>query len=105
METKFLFPRIARAFLVLVVMGNGLIIPSQNAFAKASAVFTNCASQMEIPQAECAALVAFYTNTNGASWTDHTDWLETDTPCSWYGVSCESGTNVTKLELETNNLS
>lgn len=68
-----------------------------------NAVFS-CSSVTEIPEAECDALVALYTSTNGASWTDNTDWLVTDTPCSWYGVTC-SGANVYALDLDDNLLS
>jgi len=59
-------------------------------FARANAVFS-CSSVTEIPEAECDALVALYTSTNGASWIDNTGWLVTDTPCSWYGVGCDLG--------------
>ena len=59
-------------------------------FTQAGAVFS-CSSVTEIPEAECDALVALYTSTNGATWADNTGWLVTDTPCSWYGVTCDSG--------------
>ena len=58
---------------------------------KKPAPFTGCANQTEIPKAECDALVALYNSTNGAGWTNHTGWLQTDTPCSWYGVYCGAG--------------
>ena len=34
---------------------------------------------------------------------DNTDWLQTTTPCSWYGVTCTSD-RVTELALQHNNL-
>ena len=50
----------------------------------------NCATdQSQIATAECEALVALYTSTNGGSWTDNTGWLATGTPCTWHGVFCE----------------
>jgi hypothetical protein len=64
----------------------------------------NCASVTEIPQAECEALVALYNSTNGAGWTTNTNWLITDTPCTWYRVFCSSG-HVTSLNLAPNQLS
>lgn len=64
----------------------------------------SCASVTEIPQAECEALAALYSATNGANWTNHTGWLETSTPCSWYGVVCYSG-SVQQVKLVNNNLS
>ncbi len=45
----------------------------------------------EIPAIEHQALVALYESTNGAGWTNNAEWLETDTPCSRYGVHCEDG--------------
>ncbi len=49
------------------------------------------------------ALEMFYLSTNGTSWIDHTNWLETDSPCDWFGVTCEDG-NVVSLNLRENNL-
>jgi Leucine-rich repeat (LRR) protein len=65
--------------------------------------FVNCAAQTQIPEAECDALVAFYNSTNGPNWTIHTGWLQTDTPCDWYGITCTAGT-VTALDLSDNHL-
>lgn len=63
-----------------------------------------CSTVSEIPQSECEALVAFYNSTSGANWSNNTGWLNTSTPCSWYGVGCEAG-HVTRLTLTFNNLS
>jgi LysM repeat protein len=66
--------------------------------------FTSCASIIGLTQpADCEALVALYTGTNGATWTNRTGWLATNAPCSWYGVTCTSG-RVTQLVLGNNNL-
>jgi Leucine-rich repeat (LRR) protein len=106
MNSKFLFRRVACAFLVVVLAGSFLAAPGQTVLAGPLAgAFTDCASQTQIPVAECNALVALYNSTGGANWTNHTGWLQTDTPCSWYAVSCEnSGSHVTYLYLENNNL-
>jgi len=64
---------------------------------------TFCDSVTQIPKAECQALEALYNSTNGANWTNNTGWLQTTTPCSWHGVTCESG-HVTKLVMYSNNL-
>jgi len=45
-----------------------------------------CSDVTEIPQLECEALLALYNSTNGAGWTNHTNWLVTNTPSDWYGV-------------------
>ena len=58
-----------------------------------------CSDVTEIPQTECEALVALYNSTNGATWTDNTNWLMTNTPGNWYGVTVDSG-HVIGLELD-----
>ena len=62
-----------------------------------------CSTVTQIPKAECDALLAVYNSTGGPTWTDHSGWLQTNTPCSWYGVSCLSG-RVDGLLLSNNNL-
>ena len=65
---------------------------------------TDCASVTQIPVTECNALVALYNSTNGANWYTNIGWLQTNTPCSWYGVTCGSS-HVTQLALGDNQLS
>ncbi|WP_298538946.1 hypothetical protein [uncultured Aquimarina sp.] len=57
-----------------------------------------------VSDAEKQALVDLYNSTDGANWTNNTNWL-TDAPvCDWYGVTVENR-KITKLELVKNNLS
>ena len=72
-----------------------------------------CDCQIEIPEAECEALVAFYNSTNGPGWADNSGWLQTFTPCSWAGVICfcdwwggdpVAGGHVCFLHANNNNL-
>ena len=63
----------------------------------------NCALQKAIPEDQCLALVKIYESTGGADWTVSTNWLESDDPCNWHGVSCVNGT-VVSLDLFNNNL-
>ena len=53
--------------------------------------------------AEYNALVALYNSTGGPSWSNRTGWLVTETPCTWYGITCASN-HVTGIVLNTNNL-
>ena len=53
----------------------------------------DCATVSDVTLAECQALVAFYASTNGASWTNHTNWLQTSTVGNWYGVTVSEGTS------------
>lgn len=63
----------------------------------------DCESVAQISAEECKALVAFSTNTAIAQWTTQTEWLQTNLPCNWYGVTC-GGNQVTALVLENNHL-
>jgi len=63
----------------------------------------NCIDVSEIPQSECNALVSFYESTGGAAWTNKDGWLQTSTPCSWFGVHC-TNESVNQLSLTQNNL-
>lgn len=89
--------------LLLVVLALvGSAAPARG-LAATSGPEVTCAEISQIPLAECQALAALYTGTGGAQWYDHTGWMATTTPCSWYGVTCEAG-RVTGLNLEDNNL-
>lgn len=63
----------------------------------------HCLLQTDIATTECDALVAVYSSTNGASWTNATGWLDTSAPCAWYGVTCDAG-GVSVLRLAGNGL-
>jgi hypothetical protein len=66
---------------------------------------TDCASQTQIPQSECASLVTLYNSTNGGNWTNNAGWaVDFASPCSWYGVRCDGG-HVGGITLPSNNLS
>ena len=57
----------------------------------------------EIPAIEYQALVALYESTNGTGWANNVGWLQTNRPCSWYGVHCVGGT-VYGLNFDENRL-
>lgn len=58
-----------------------------------------------IPTSEAQALVDLYNATNGASWTNNTNWLTAGAECTWFGVTCDgSATHVTGLALASNQL-
>lgn len=67
-----------------------------------SAIF-DCTTITDIPPSECDALLALYVNTDGANWTNKTNWFVTTTADDWYGVTVTSG-HVTILNLSFNNL-
>ncbi|MFN8443798.1 MAG: LamG-like jellyroll fold domain-containing protein [Caldilineaceae bacterium] len=63
----------------------------------------NCNNAQGVPANECQALVNLFRNTDGMKWTNHTNWLQNDTPCNWFGVLCNAG-HVFVLSLPQNNL-
>ncbi len=65
---------------------------------------TICDTVTQIPTAQCQALIALYDNTDGDNWTNKASWKQTNTPCSWYGVTCGNG-EITEIVLKDNNLS
>ncbi len=58
-----------------------------------------------VPHSEYEALEDLYYSTNGNSWTNNTNWLDTINASveDWYGVTVENG-HVTKIVLNENNL-
>jgi len=45
-----------------------------------------------IPEIERDALIALYNSTDGANWSDNTNWLgAVGTECNWLGVDCAGG--------------
>ena len=96
--------------LILSALGLAVLVvglagsPAPAAAHPADAPDVTCAEISQIPLAECQALAALYNGTGGPQWYDHTGWMATLTPCSWYGVTCQAG-RVTQLNLEDNNLS
>jgi len=53
-------------------------------------------------QQDSLALVALYDSTNGANWTDNTNWLSGPVS-TWYGITVTNG-RVTEIKLPDNNL-
>ncbi len=88
--------------LVLSLIGFDTSSPPDGAQAQEPATF-DCTAVTEIPQSECEALVAFYISTGGDNWINHSGWLQTNTPCTWFGLTCNEG-HVTRLELDWNYL-
>ncbi len=85
--------------LLLKFLGFILFI-SPLALAQAA---TQCSTVTAIPITECEVLLTLYNQTNGTSWQKNTGWNENNTPCQWWGVTCDNG-YVTKLYLENNDL-
>ncbi len=86
---------IGKGYYLAVPADTNLIIPFDT---------FSCSNVSEIPMVECEALIALYNATDGPNWMDNSGWLETNTSCSWYGVTCDVG-HVARLDLPGNQLS
>ena len=76
--------------------------------ANAANLFQNtlmsiCDGVTEIPTSECLILETLYNSTGGETWRNNTNWLVTNTPSDWYGVTVEGG-HVIRLSLGSNRL-
>lgn len=56
----------------------------------------------QVLEQDSLALVALYDSTDGANWTDNTNWL-TGPVSTWYGITV-SGDRVARVALRSNNL-
>lgn len=57
------------------------------------------------PHPDRAALVVLYNATNGANWTENTNWLSDRPLGEWYGVDTDEAGRVSSLSLPLNQLS
>jgi Leucine-rich repeat (LRR) protein len=93
--------RVVNVLVLLTLLAGGLMALPTPARGQSS---YDCSTATGMPQAECEALVALYEATDGDHWDNNSDWLQTTTPCVWYGVTC-SNDRVSTLSLRSNNLS
>jgi len=87
--------RISVSFIMLIIVAMFNINSANAACDCTNTVVTG------VPQIECEALVALYNSTNGAGWTNKTNWDTTTAVSSWYGVTVPSG-YVQSLALGSN---
>ena len=98
---QLLLGAVCLAVMIVALAGS---LGSVEASPAADAPQVTCGEISEIPLAECQALAALYNGANGPQWDDHTGWMATLTPCSWFGVTCQPAGHVTQLTLEDNHL-
>ncbi len=67
----------------------------------------DCSQVTQIPITECQALVDFYQSTNGHNWEQKDNWLVTNTPCDWFGITCSTTVpkHILTMSLSYNNVS
>ena len=102
LRTTTLLKTLLISLFVLLIVSSARSVYAGNT-TEPSDPFT-CDAVLEIPKAECNALVSLYHSTNGPGWANQAGWLATNTPCSWYGVRCQAE-HVDLLYLYRNQLS
>ena len=70
---------------VLVFAASFLLLTGGNAYAQGSVA------------TDRAALVALYNATDGANWTNNTNWLSTEALSEWYGIRTDASDRVVQL--------
>lgn len=74
-------------------------------FAVVCALLIAASASAAIPSTERTALADLHQSTNGANWSNRTNWLTSAPECTWFGVVCdETQSNVIYIELAENNL-
>ncbi len=73
-------------------------------FVITSFLFKTTGVYAQVNTNDSLALIDLYNSTNGAGWTNHTNWLTIAPVSTWFGVSV-NGNRVSQLILSANNLS
>ena len=76
-----------------IILILGLLLGCLNTYAA-----TDCNAVTEISQVECESLLRLYHDMDGLNWKHDEGWNLTNTPCSWYGITCENG-SITEINL------
>lgn len=63
----------------------------------------DCTTVTDVPASECDVLVSLYASTDGANWTNDTNWVTSTTVEDWFGVTVSAG-HVAQLDLYYNGL-
>ena len=74
--------------------------------ASAPCTFSATFAPLPSQTTERTILIALYNSTNGANWSNKTNWLgAVGTECTWFGVLCDAtGARVVRIDLNSNNL-
>lgn len=89
-----LFNRAMKQFLIIFVISlTAIIAPINKAYA-------------DIPVAERDYLLDLYSKTDGANWTNKTNWLgAAGSECTWFGITCNVAKDrVVAIHLQSNKL-
>ena len=72
--------------------------------ALSATAVTNAITAVVVTAGDRAALEALYNATDGANWTDNTNWLSNAALSQWHGVTTDVNGRVTRLILSENEL-
>ncbi len=85
------------------VVGGPVVVIFTPASTQPTVLSTDCNAVTEISTIECQSLLELYNSTDGPNWINNDNWNVTNTPCNWYGVTCENG-GVIELDFWNNKL-
>lgn len=88
-----------QSIFILVIINLVCLLSFNMTHTNAQSSSFDCTTVTQIPQAECEALIVIYGN--GIIAGPDNDWFSNTTPCSWYGLACDS-TNSTIVGLFLN---
>lgn len=90
----------------LNLAGTGLCLPSDSGHRSwlNGIGDTSVVDDCTVDYTDWEALVTFYSETNGPTWAENTNWLSAEPLDEWFGVSTDAGGRVTHLDLSFNNL-
>ena len=69
-----------------------------------SIFFAITPTKAQVNTKDSLALVDFYNSTNGANWTNRTNWLTSAPVSTWKGITLDNGGRVSQINLYINNL-
>lgn len=112
-NSRFIALLVALLLVTVTTLFAVQIVDAESTNGRTTTELTNnfdCTSVAEISEAECSALVDLYESAGGADWADQTNWLQSNTPCDWAGITCIAnprGTpsrTVSEIKLDANQL-
>lgn len=102
-------PATIMAILVVLIVGGIVRIPMPampTPIPTPSGEASIAAPTVEVPDrvSNRVVLEALYNNTDGPNWRNTENWLAAENICGWYGVACNDAGQVTRLDLNGNQL-
>ena len=90
----------------LDLTGNQLCLPEGTSLSHSNSAVNAYLQSLNLPSCESiadrAALVSLYSATDGANWTNNSNWLSAEPLSTWHGITTNDNERVTALRLPNN---